>query len=587
MTQPATLAAPESGAPDSAPRAPVSLSLGGLAIGVLVFLWTYAVYRLGTLWHSNADYAYGWFVPLLCLALFWDRWKRRPAPAPVQAASGPVILWGLLALSLLPSALFLEVIPYWRFAGWMFAGAVIGITFCALYLIGGRSWVHHFAFPLLFFLIAVPWPTRIEEPLITKLSHLNAALSTWAVNWLGTPAVRRGVVIQTGAGMVGVDEACSGIRSFQAAVMIALFLGELFRYGLFRRIFFLLSGVGLAFVCNVVRTTYLVRVCDLKGKEAVNLYHDPAGFTILGITLAGLLLLIWLFRPKKRPPAELLDSTSATESAAELEVRTRWSGIEPPEPTPAGPPDGTQEPAVGAQHAHAALTAALIASGLWILAIEVQIEVWFRPAEARVAAVGNWSLQLPSQGLEYREPQIRDAVRTMLKYDEGKQVEWRESNGRPWQVYYMRWLPAKTRYQAIEAVLQAKGHGPDICLPLSGMALQKKFDSELRHVNGVTLLANVEKFSDAGRPLYVLSCYWEPDPTALQYQPARPPSTANAMRNAWHALVAHDRTRSEKRVLKVGVWGMETDEEAESAFRALLQRAVQPTNPGAPSTDRS
>ena len=34
---------------------------------VLVLLWVYAVYRLGTLWHSSKDYAYGWFVPLLCL----------------------------------------------------------------------------------------------------------------------------------------------------------------------------------------------------------------------------------------------------------------------------------------------------------------------------------------------------------------------------------------------------------------------------------------------------------------------------------------------------------------------------------------
>ncbi len=134
---------------------------------------------------------------------------------------------------------------------------------------------------MIFFLIAVPWPSRLEEPLVTKLAHLSAAMSTWAANWLGTPAIRKGVVIQTGAGMVGIDEACSRIRSFQAAMMVALFLGELFRYTFFRRLFFLLSGVALAFGCNVVRTTYLVRVCDLKGRSAVNAAYDPAGFTIV------------------------------------------------------------------------------------------------------------------------------------------------------------------------------------------------------------------------------------------------------------------------------------------------------------------
>ena len=552
----------------------MSGGVGWLAAGVLVLLWAYAVYRLGTLWHSNADYAYGWFVPLLCPALLWERWKSRPSPESLGASEGPMILWGLLALSLLPSCLFLEVIPAWRFAGWAFAGAVIGITFCALYLIGGRRWVHHFAFALLFFLIAVPWPTRLEAPLITKLSHLNAALSTWAVNWLGTPAIRNGVVIQTGAGMVGVDEACSGIRSFQAAVMVSLFLGELFRYGLFRRLFFLLCGAGLAFGCNVVRTTYLVRVCDLKGKAAVNLYHDPAGFTILGITLAGLLVLTWLFRPRKASEVKPGPNVEQ-ESAAELEVKRKWSEGETPSRSPVTEPPARSGGAAGGHHATVGLMAALVCTVLWILAVEVEIEVWFRPTETRAASKSSWSLQWPKQQPDFREPPISDSVRTMLKYDEGKRAEWREANGRPWQAYYLRWFAAHTRYRAIEAAEQAQGHRPDVCLQLAGMALQKNFGSQLRRINGVTLLANLEWFSDRGRPLHVMTCYWEPDATALDYQPPSPPSTANALRNAWHALQTHDRARNEKCVIKLAVWGMETDEEAEVAFSDFLQHAIR------------
>jgi len=560
----------------SAQTAPFSRSLGWLALGGLVLLWSYAIYRLGTLWHSNKDYNYGWFVPLLCLCLLWERWKHRPAREAIEASTGTLILWGVLALTLLPSCLFLEVIPYWRFAGWAFAGAIIGITFCALYLIGGRSWVHHFAFPLLFFLIAVPWPSRIEMPLITKLSHLNAALSTWTANWLGTPAIRKGVVIQTGAGMVGIDEACSGIRSFQAAAMVALFLGELFRYAFFRRIFFLLSGLALAFGCNVVRTTYLVRVCDLKGKSAVNMAHDPAGFTILGVTLAGLLVLAWLFRKRSRPGAESQGLSPAAEqlSAAELEVRTRWSeaGSQAGEPSPL--PRDEPIKVEGRPLPGIRLAGALVGLVLWILVVEVGIEAWFRPTETR-AASSNWSLQLPTQQPEFREPPIRDGVRTMLKYDEGKQAEWREVNGRPWQVYYLRWHPARTRYRAIEATWAARGHTPDVCLQLTGMILQKDLGSRLRQINGVTLSAKIERFLDQGRPLHVLSCYWEPNPASLENRPASLPSTANVMRRALHALQIHDRNHNEKCVLLIGVWGMETDEEAETAFQQLLERAIR------------
>jgi exosortase len=577
-TDSATFPPAESPAPNPPAQAPpIARSLGWLAAGVLLLLWAYAVYRLGTLWYSSPDYAYGWFVPLLCLALFWERWKRRPAPELLQASTGPLILFAVLALTLLPSCLFLEVIPYWRFAGWAFAGAIIGITFCALYLIGGRSWVHHFAFPLLFFLIAVPWPTRFEAPLIAKMSHLNAAVSTWAANLLGTPAIRRGVVIQTGAGLVGIDEACSGIRSFQAAVMVALFLGELFRYAFFRRIFFLVSAAALAFACNVVRTTYLVRVCDLKGKAAANLAHDPAGFTILAITLAGLLVLAWFLRPRERSEDSGQPALPATEreSAAELEVRTRWSEAESPGAAPATGPRDWPGKEAGGHRPGVGLKGALVGLVLWILAVEAGIEAWFRPTENRAASRSNWSLQLPTQQLEFREAPIRDSVRRMLKYDEGKQAEWREANGRPWQVFCLRWFPARTRYRAVEATDQARGHAPDECLQLAGMTLQKSSGSQLRQINGVTLLATVERFSDQGRPLHVLSCYWEPNPAALENRPASRPSTVNALRNAWHALQIHERARNEKCVLKIAVWGMETDEEAEAAFRELLERAIR------------
>ena len=569
ITESATLLPSESPAPNPpAQTEPIARSLGWLAAGVLLLLWAYAVYRLGTAWYGNPDYAYGWFVPLLCLALFWERWKQRPAREPVEASTGPVIVWGVLALTLLPTCLFLEVIPYSRFAAWPFAGSIIGITFCALYLIGGRSWVHHFAFPLLFFLIAVPWPSRIELPLIGTMSHLNAAVSTWAANLLGTPAIRQGLVIQTGAGMAGVDEACSGIRSFQATVMVALFLGELFRYAFFRRIFFLFSGVALAFGCNVVRTTYLVRICDLKGEAALKQAHDPAGFTILAITLAGLLVLAWLFRGK----AKMLktDKLKAAKSAAELEVRTRWA-----EDGGRRTEDGGRRTEDGGRRSGVKLTGALVGLVLWLLAIEAGIAAWFWPTGNQAVASNAWSLQLPSQQPGFRELPIREGVRRLLKYDEGKQAEWRDVNGRPWQLYYLRWFPARTRYRAVEAARGARLHEPVVCLTGAGMAPQKNFGSQVRQVNGVTLLTNLERFSDKGRPLHVLYCYWDSDPAALENRPASPPSTTSALRTAWRAVQVRDRARNEKCVIIIGVWGMESDEQAEAAFREFLERGIK------------
>jgi len=61
-----------------------------------------------------------------------------------------------------------------------------------------------------------------------------------------------------GVGAVGIDEACSGVRSLQTAMMLSLFLGEMYRFGVLRRL--ALIGASLLFVllANLSRTTFLV-----------------------------------------------------------------------------------------------------------------------------------------------------------------------------------------------------------------------------------------------------------------------------------------------------------------------------------------
>jgi exosortase len=532
---------------------------GWLIPAVLMLLWIYAVYRLGTLWYSNTNYSFGWFVPVLCLALFWERWKCRPAPDKAYPASGTFLLLGAFGLVLLPGALFLEVIPIWRFAGWIFACSIAGITITGFYFWGGRSWSRHFLFPILFFLIAVPWPTRLESPLIDRLSHLNAAVSVRAANFMGTPAVRHGTVIETASGLVGVDNACSGIRSFQASVMVALFLGELFSYTFFRRMLFLFGGVAMAFGCNVIRTTFLVRTCDLQGLAAVNLRHDQAGFTILCATLAGLLVLAWLLRPRKsrrrqdNPPAE---ESSASEKSQPLE----------------NIPDGAMPlpSAGGASY----VAPALIGLVVWIVIVETGMEFWFHPAEKQAVGRIEWKFKFPAQSSEFSEGTISEGTRAILNYDEGKTAQWRDSAGRPWQAFYFDWLPTGNRYRATMAMSQARGHSPDVCFVNAGMILQTNLGTDILNLNGVRLRVTTERFLDAGRSLDVASCYWTPNQTKSESGSVGVPSTSNAIRTALHSLVARDRGRFEQRVIKVGVWDMDTDKSAESALRECLLSVI-------------
>jgi exosortase len=534
-------------------------TMGWPAIGVLLVAWGYVVYRLGPLWYSNPDYNYGWFVPLLSLSLFRERWKCRPPANPVAASTGALILFVLLAFTLLPVSLGLEANSDWRLAGWAFAGAVVGITFCVLYLLGGRSWPWHFSFPILFFLVAVPWHPRLEQPLIDHLSRLNAAASTGIANLLGTPAIQHGVVIETAGGLVDIDDACSGIRSLQATVMVALFLGELFRYTLPRRIFFLFASILLAFVCNVVRTTYLIHISDLKGNAAVTAYHDSAAITILAATLVGLLGLAWLLRPeKKHPPAE---------SSAMV---------------PSSPAIGQRQPGAQANSPPAllprrSLCLQLLFAGLlmWVLLVELGIHVWFHSAEKRAVMQNRWSLQMPTEQPGFSERPLQESLRETLRFDEGSFAEWRQMNGAQWQLYYLRWRTPHGRYRAIESAHQARGHSTDLCLQLAGMELQKNFGSQLRDVNGVALLTRMERFLDQGQVIYVLSCYWEPEVAVLRSGVTLDSSMHSPIVSALREIKIGDRGGNEKRVLKIAVMGLETDAEAATAFDEYLHRIIQ------------
>src|SRR5207302_8583155 len=181
-----------------------------------------------------------------------------------------------------------EANPDWRLLSWLFALVVVTISLLFLYIVGGRVWVRHFAFPVLFFLVAVPWPVRIEQVVIQDLMRIVTAINVTFLQLAAVPALQHGNVIEVGTGFIGIEEACSGVRSLQATLMVSLFLGELYSFRTSRRLVLIVIGALLAFVCNVVRTALLVWAGTTKGIQSIEAWHDPAGLTILMVCLFGL-----------------------------------------------------------------------------------------------------------------------------------------------------------------------------------------------------------------------------------------------------------------------------------------------------------
>ena len=264
-----------------------------LVLPLLFFgaLWFVLCRQLSGEWLVNEQYNYGWFVPFFALYLFWLRWQDAPPaeiPNPKSQVPNPVatlvIAIGALLL-LLPVRLFEIATPEWRPLGWIHAASVATLTLLYLWCVGpaGAGWVRHFAFPVAFFFVAVPWPTAVEVPIIQGLMRMVADVAAETAMLLGIPAQVEGNLIRVSTGLVGVNEACSGIRSLQTSLMIGLLFGELKRLSVLRRVALVAGAVIIALFANFVRAVFLVR------SQRQKIFQRSAGGTILPVTPSSLL----------------------------------------------------------------------------------------------------------------------------------------------------------------------------------------------------------------------------------------------------------------------------------------------------------
>lgn len=464
-------------APQTAWRGKVLLGAGFIA------LWGILCRHLSSEWTINEQYAYGWFVPLFSLYLFCVRWQERPAPQPPAAQCGNhyvVAAWllGAFALAtLLPLRLIEVANPDWRPLGWLHAAIAITVTLLALWTHGGNPWLRHFAFPVGFFLVAVPWVSPIENPVVQGLQRLVATVDVELMAVFCIPAGLDGSVIRLRTGVVGVNEACSGIRSLQTSLMVGLLFGEVYQFRWPRRLTLILGALALAFGANVLRGAVLVWAAATHGIAATERLHDWAGFGVLVIVFAGTMGLTAMLRRRAR--ADSASSSQPDQSLPEsvMPVGVRTCNISLP-PVSAIPLRG------------------LALMLCWLLAVEVGVESWYRWHERNLVPQSHWTVRWPKEAPGFREVRIEEGTRRTLRYDVGGAAAWREEDKSKlqtvasvgtsplqgnWQLYFFRWEPGHG------SILRARSHRPDLCLPNTGWRQTADWGTRFYPASGTVL----------------------------------------------------------------------------------------------------
>jgi exosortase len=503
---------------------PASRGMNWFPLAVFALVWLELISRLRFEWSINPQYGYGWTVPFLAAYIFWRRSQNAPSPSPVDGKFLPGLLIILAAAFLIPIRLIQEANPDWRLLSWAMALSAAVITAAGIYLSGGMRWVRHFAFPILFFFVAVPWPTNLEQFVIQGLMRADALINVEILNAIGIPAVQMGNVIEVGSGFVGIDEACTGIRSLQATFMVSLFLGEFYEFTILRRVVLVIAGAIMAFFCNLVRTFLLVWLGAEHGSAAIKSWHDPAGHTILMICLLGLWGLSLLMRSKAEPPAKVPHSP--------------WTLCVPQ----------------------------LVLISLLALTVitEAGTQVWYRAHESDTARLQPWTVTWPSQAANWKSVPIEDSAQELLRYNEGGGGGWTAEDGHNWNMFFFRWLPGRT------AGLFIKNHRPDICLPASGMKQRGGVQNKLLTVNGVALPIRSYVFENNGRSLHVFYCYWDgtpAEPGMVDHENWTPKGRLDAVRKGKRDVGTQ--------MLEIVAWGYDDDEKAQQAALEQLSKIVQ------------
>jgi len=460
------------------------LSIGLVLTGLsLAALWIACCRHLSAEWSYNEQYNYGWFVPFFALYLFWLRWDDRPAPEAARSVRSFALAAALLLFLILPIRLVELANPDWRPLSWAHSLVVVSLTLLFIGWSGGKIWLRHFAFPVLFFLVAVPWPTGIEQPIIQGLMPTVANIATEVLSLFGIPAEVQGNLIHINGGVVGVNEACSGVRSLQTSLMIGLLFGELNRLRLGRRLALIVAAVLIAFIANCGRAFFLVWIAANRGVGQVEHWHDVAGYAIVGLVFVGCLGLTKLLSRGQQ-------AATTTNAAEQSAARSPQSAISP-----------------------AFLAGVLV----WLILIEIGVDGWYRAHERNLQPTARWNVKWPESAPQFRDIRIDERTRSLLHQDEGRGAMWvtPEGNladsprmGATSLLYFFRWYPGHN------SALLANAHRPDVCLPATGWRQSGDFGVR-EYAASPTLTIPFRHFEFQneinGRPRYAHAfyCVWE------------------------------------------------------------------------------
>jgi len=415
----------------------------------------------------------------------------------------------------------------WRLLAWTEAMLALAASVLLLVRWGGWPWLKHFLPALALFLFAVPWPSYLEINLVDTLMTGVATIVTEALNLLGYDAVRQGHIIQLPGSYVSVEEACSGVRSIQSTIMAGWLVGEWWRYRPLGRAGLFVWACLMAMLFNLLRTLALAWIDASSGPDAMEHWHDTAGYLVFALSFVTVLGGAWYARPRLLTP------------------KTKPIALPPP----------------NWLSARSVIILLVLLLGAWPFCV-----AWYAVREPQVSDKSNWRLDLVKAAPTAKMEKPLASLRQALFYTDGLQSGWKDPQGHDWSLYNLQWDSGR-------AAQLGGVHSPETCLPAVGWAQLAQGENLDWKRGNLELIFNTYEFAHGSTHLFVFYCQW--DPAGYDYYEKNGRFRADRLIDAWRA----DRKQG-KQLLEIAVGHTPTLADATALVQKFLDASIVELPPG-------
>ena len=286
---------------------PVNFKLGQrlqVAVSVLIafllvgFCWP-SVSLLIKIYEREPDYSHGFLVPFVSAYATMQIWKETNLNQIKPSWLGIPFFFLGIAIVIFGYWYYIALFPAGLGYGFVLASGLF-VCVTGLYaILGGISMIRICFFPIIYLIFAIPFPKSITLPFTLWLRSHVSGISENLIRGIGITVFREGNVLYLANASLGVEDACSGIRSFWILMAGAAALAFVLRIKPGKAIFLCILSLPISLTMNVLRIVLTALTVSRFGpKFASGWRHDMFGWMTFILGLA-ILICISLFLSKK------------------------------------------------------------------------------------------------------------------------------------------------------------------------------------------------------------------------------------------------------------------------------------------------